>query len=232
MLIIGNGRMATHFSYYLSLLHIPFLQWSRKTHHLCQLPSLIQQATHIVLLISDSAIPTFLNNFKIENKIIIHFSGLLSIPGIYSAHPLMTFTHDLYKKECYQQIPFILEEGSLPIAKLLPKIPNQAYYIPSHLKDFYHALCVISNNFSCLLWQKLFQEIKNTFHLPQEIILPFLQQSFHNLQKNPHGSLTGPLARGDFNTINKHLLALKNDDFQDIYQAFVNYYKTQQRGIE
>ncbi len=225
-LIIGNGRMASHFCHYLKLLSLPFLQWARKTHSIADLQLSLNKATHIVVLISDSSIPTFINNLTLsEKKIIIHFSGMLSIPNAYSAHPLMTFSHDLYDKHGYEQIPFILEEGSPNLSTLLPGLPNQGYFIPPALKPFYHALCVMSNNFTCLLWQKINHELSHSLNLPPEIILPYITQTFKNLTYNPHGSLTGPLVRGDKVTINKHLAALESDDFLEIYQAFVNYYQ-------
>lgn len=225
-LIIGNGRMASHFCHYLNLLGLPFLQWSRKTHITSDLTLNIRKASHIIVLISDSSIPHFLNNLKADSdKVIVHFSGMLSLSGIYSAHPLMTFSYDLYDVATYQQVPFILEEGAPPLNSLLPGLPNQGYYIKPHLKPYYHALCVMSNNFSCLLWQKLFQEISNTFNLPIEIVFPYLMQSFKNLQSNPQGALTGPLVRGDNITINKHLFALEGDNFLGIYQSFVDYFQ-------
>lgn len=224
-LVIGSGRMATHFCHYLSLLNLPFATWSRRLNQEDELPSLSESCSHVLLLISDSAIEEFVNRREyLTNKTLIHFSGQLSLPNIYSTHPLMTFSHSLYNLENYLQIPFILEENGPNLTDLLPGINNPYYKIPSSLKSYYHALCVLSGNFSCILWQKFYHEIDKRFHLPREIIFPYLKQTMSNLIDSPQGALTGPLARGDQKTITANLNALKNDEFQEIYQAFVNVF--------
>jgi predicted short-subunit dehydrogenase-like oxidoreductase (DUF2520 family) len=223
-LIIGNGRMATHFCHYLQLLHIPYTQWFRKQSSQ-RLIERLSTATHIIVLIKDDAISDFVDNLAIKNKTFVHFSGRLSLKNCYSAHPLMTFTPVLYDLQKYQSIPFITEQNGPAFSELLPGIPNQAYAIPSELKNYYHAMCVISGNFSCILWQKLFHELQHTFNLPPEIAKPYLQQSFENIANNPFASLTGPLARKDHTTIQENLNSLENDPFLAVYQAFIKVFE-------
>ncbi len=225
-LIVGSGRMAKHFCHYLSLLDIPYLQWSRNNQSEKDLQTLISQASHIILLISDSQIENFAQKInKQEHQTLIHFSGQLSLEHVYSAHPLFTFTHELYDKENYVQIPFILEENSKPLSELLPGIVNSSYHIPKALKAYYHAMCVLSANFTCILWQKFFHELENTLALPASVGLPYLEQTLRNLSKNPKGALTGPLARKDEKTIQANLQALANDNFQEVYQSFVKIFQ-------
>lgn len=225
-LVIGSGKMATHFCHYLSLLSLPYLQWSRKTQSLADLQTKSSQASHIIVLISDTHIPSLIDTLTLNtHTVLVHFSGMLSLTKGYSAHPLMTFSSDLYDLERYKEIPFILEQGSPPLSTLLPGLPNPSYFIPKERKPFYHALCVMSNNFSCLLWNKIFTDISTTLNLPKDIVLPYLKQTFSNIAKNPQGALTGPLARGDEVTIHKHIEALQEDNFSEIYQAFVNFYQ-------
>jgi predicted short-subunit dehydrogenase-like oxidoreductase (DUF2520 family) len=225
-LIIGSGRMAKHFCHYLSLVHIPYRQWSRSKQSEQELQTLAQESTHIILLISDSQIEAFAKKInRNDHQILIHFSGQLSLPHIYSAHPLNTFSHELYAKEDYVCTPFILEENGKTFDELLPGLANASYYIPSALKSYYHAMCVLSANFTCILWQKFFHELENTLSLSPSIGLPYLQQTMHNLLKNPQGALTGPLARNDQKTIQANLHALENDKFLDVYQSFVKIFQ-------
>ncbi len=225
-LVIGSGRMAMHFCHYLTLLNIPYHQWSRKTHSHNQLNVFLQSASHILLLISDSQIATFANNLNInKNQILLHFSGQLSLDNIIGIHPLGTFSSQLYEKENYLSIPFIVEENSPPISTLLPLLPNQSYAISKELKAYYHALCVLSSNFSCILWQKFFHELQHTLNLSPTVGQSFLKQTFLNLSHNPNGALTGPLVRGDQETIKANLTALKDDKFLNVYQSFVDLFK-------
>lgn len=118
-------------------------------------------------------------------------------------------------------MPFICDENSPAFNLLLPEINNPHFKIPENLKSFYHALCVLSGNFTVLLWQKFFSELEGKLHIPKEQAYPFLQQVVANLLSHPEKALTGPLVRKDYKTIEGHLAALKDDPFEGVYQAFL-----------
>jgi predicted short-subunit dehydrogenase-like oxidoreductase (DUF2520 family) len=225
--ILGDGRVATHFCHYFTLLAIPYTQWSRRADpDFQQLESITHHAERILILVKDAAIIEFVERFPfLKSKTCIHFSGQLSTPFIASAHPLMTFNPTLYDLATYQKIPFILEKSGHAFAELLPNLSNPHYYIPTELKSFYHALCVMSGNFTAILWQKFFTELETTFQLPKALLHPYMQQIFHNLQQQPELALTGPLIRNDQKTIAANLQALQHDPFQKIYQVFVETYQ-------
>lgn len=224
-LIIGNGRVAKHFLHYFSLLKLPVSNWHR-TQSAKTLTEKIKQASHILLLISDQAIEKFIAQFLQNPKVfLIHFSGSLLTTKAYSAHPLMTFGDQLYELEHYQNIPFILEEQAPSFKKLLPGLANKHFILPQKFKAKYHALCVLSGNFSCLLWQKLFSSLEKEFKFPPSIAFPYLLQQTKNLFLNYKNALTGPLVRNDNITLKKNLAALSNDPFQDIYKNFINTYQ-------
>ncbi|KPJ67212.1 MAG: hypothetical protein AMJ43_04900 [Coxiella sp. DG_40] len=224
-LIVGSGRLALHFCNYLKLLNLLFTQWSRKNNTQSQLEKFSKECTHVLLLINDEAVENFiLNNSFLLNKCCMHCSGSLVLDNIYSAHPLMTFGKELYNLTTYLQIPFILEENSPNFEELLPRLPNKSYKIPNHLKSFYHTLCVLSGNFTCLLWQKFFSELETTFKLPREIGYPYLKQVTKNIEQQ-QDILTGPLVRGDWQTISANLDALYDDPYREVYQAFVNVFQ-------
>ncbi len=226
-LIIGSGRMASHFVHYLSLLNLPYRTWSRNTAAQESLTHALEHASHIVVLIKDSAIIPFVNTWQTTypNKRWVHFSGQLTIPHIIDCHPLMTFTEQLYDLATYQAVPFILSDKQQDFTHILPGLPNSVHIIEPHLKTYYHALCVISGNFTCLVWQKLFAALKDTLQIPPATAIPYLKQIMQNIVTDPTGCLTGPLVRGDQATINAHQQALQADDFLPIYQAVVHYFK-------
>lgn len=226
-LIIGNGRVATHFHHYLSLLNLCFSTWHRRQ-PITELNQKLSHATHVLLLITDNAIESFVKKYRNKNNLIwIHFSGALVSDDIYGAHPLMTFNQHHYSIEAYQKISFVIDQDAPAFQTLLPGFPNQHVYLHKNKKEKYHALCVLSANFSCLLWQKLLSDFQDEFHFPADIAHPFLLQQAQNLLTDFRSALTGPLIRGDKTTIEKNLQALKGDAFQAVYQAFVNCYKGQ-----
>jgi len=225
-LLLGSGRVARHFQRYFDLLQIPYKTWSRRDPQAPSLEALSETASPILLLLSDPAIAGFIEEYPfLQGKKLVHFSGSLSLPGVYAAHPLMSAAAGLLDLAGYQKIPFFLAKDSPDLAELLPGLPNPSYRLPPQERAYYHALCVLSGNFTVLLWQKIFQEFEARFQVPKEGAYPYLQQVLGNLMENPQQALTGPLVRKDHSAIAAHLAALENDPFQGVYQAFVDAYR-------
>jgi predicted short-subunit dehydrogenase-like oxidoreductase (DUF2520 family) len=238
-LIIGDGRVAKHIARYFELESIAYTQWSRNGSRpkeaagskaddlgsLNRLRDLASSASHILLLISDRAIESFYNEHPfLHGKVCVHFSGSLVLPRIHGAHPLMTFSLEPYDLDTYRRIPFVIEKGSSGFEQLLPGLTNPHFALDPQYKPLYHALCVMSGNFTVILWEKVFSEFEKTLGLKREVLLPYLSQVTENLARsNPGASvLTGPLARGDRGVIEKHLSTLGSDPFANVYQAFVD----------
>jgi len=223
-LIIGNGRVARHTACYFDFLGISYTQWHRGMTEE-DLRAKAAAASHILVLIRDDAIADFaLFHLSGFSAVKIHFSGALVAAGIYGAHPLMTFGPELYTRDKYQSIPFIIEDDAPDFAALLPGLPNTHARIKKSDKAKYHALCAMAGNFSCLLWQKLMDSFAQDFGLPPEAAQAYLRQQTDNLISDYTSALTGPLVRGDGATVQKHLAALKGDPFHDVYQSFIAAY--------
>jgi hypothetical protein len=224
-LIIGNGRVARHFQYYFSLLQFPFSNWHRQE-PFSKLQQQIKLSSHILLLISDHSIDDFiLKNLKNMKALLIHFSGSLATEYAHGTHPLMTFSENLYALEKYKTIPFVIDQDAPDFSVLFPNLPNPFVRLDKRLKAKYHALCVLSGNFSCMLWQKLFNTFEEEFKLSSEIAHPYFLQQTENIFKNSKTALTGPLVRNDIHTIEKNLAALDSDPFQEVYEVFVKCYQ-------
>jgi hypothetical protein len=219
--IIGNGRIAKHFCHYFNLLHLPYRHWYRQSP--TPLADTVAKASHLLILINDAQVDDFIEqNPCLAEKKRVHFSGCLVTSQAYGAHPLQTFSHELYTLDQYQLIPFIIEQEGPVFNEILPGLPNPHFVIAKQFKPYYHALCVMANNFTTILWQKLFQEFGNKLAIPPECALPLLKQTAANLMANYETALTGPLARNDSRTLANNLTALANDPFLTIFQAFVS----------
>jgi predicted short-subunit dehydrogenase-like oxidoreductase (DUF2520 family) len=235
LLLIGSGRLSRHLARYFDLLNLSYRQWNRRTGTVGELRSEIANSSHLLLAISDSAIESFLQTHQdwCVGKTCVHFSGSLSTPLAIGAHPLMTFSSgDFYDLPTYQKIPFILDSQKTEFQKLLPGLPNPHFAIPAKAKALYHAWCVMSGNFTVILWEKFFAELEGRWELPRTVAYPYLQQIALNLQTasafSPNASvLTGPLARRDHATIERNLASLKDSSFLNIYQAFADLFAAQ-----
>jgi 2-dehydropantoate 2-reductase len=228
-LLLGDGRMARHVAHYLRLLKLPFETWKRADGPLA-LEASAEPTTHVLVLVSDDSIESVLKAFPfLSKRVCVHFSGAVTTPLAVGAHPLMTFSQTLYSLDEYRRIPFVIERGT-EMRDILPCLPNPSFEIDPEDKPLYHALCAMAGNYTVLLWEKVFAEFESELGFPKTALIPYLERIAKNLAESKSSVLTGPLARGDRETIEKHLHALGGDPYADVYRAFVSAYGRTQGG--
>jgi hypothetical protein len=221
-LIIGDGKVARHFEHYFTLKNINSISWSRKRNSVEELQTFFNEVQVILLLIADSAIESFIReNPFLNQKPCVHFSGSLTTKHAWGAHPLNTFPAGRYSLDVYEKTFFVCEKSDWPFEKLFPALRNPVVYLSKEKKVLYHALCVMTGNFTSILWKKGFEEFEGQLDLGRNPLIPYLQTITNNLIQDSNHALTGPLARRDITMIEKHLEALEHDAFQNIYRAFV-----------
>lgn len=157
---------------------------------------------------------------------VVHCSGALSTDilepakklgaQVGSFHPLQTFAS---VKQAIENIPgstFAVETEE----PLLNTLKNMATVLDGHWielkatdKIVYHAAAVIACNYLVTL-VKLATDLWQSFNIPQsqatQALLPLLRGTIHNIDTvGIPQCLTGPIARGDIETIKKHLDALQ-----------------------
>lgn len=221
ILLIGSGKLAKHLSHWFNLNSnhsAKFLNWDRH-----QDPHAIHryaaEATHVWLAISDSAIVPFFEKYLAGHDArVIHFSGALHDPRLVSAHPLMSFTDDLYADDFYPHIQFALT-GCDSLAEALPGFSNPWFPLKAEIKPLYHALCVTAGNFPQILWNEVYK-IASAQNLPAEAFDLYIQQITQNFLNLKEAALTGPLVRKDVSTTEKNMTALAGTPLQSIYQSF------------
>ena len=230
--IIGKGRVGSHFSYYFSLMGIPHKVWCRKSEE--NLSYVFSSCDIILLAVNDDSIIPLINNNPIltTKKICIHFSSTINSKNTFSFHPLMSFGKKLYELSLYKSICFVTKEKSFSFKNFFPKLPNKSIRMDKSETPYYHALCVIANNFTTLIWQKFFNEMKK-YNISKESIMPFFSQTFENIKSHLNDSLTGPLSRKDHQTIALNIEALraKNDSFLKIYESFVSTHTNEKMDV-
>ena len=101
-------------------------------------------------------------------------------------------------------------------ASIIPLKPKQ--------KTKYHAAAVIASNYLITLaatGTKLLQEAGIEATTAKLLIQQLMQSSLNAFEKakTPEEALTGPLARGDINTIKHHLATLEETHIRDFYCA-------------
>lgn len=232
LLLIGDGRLATHLACYFSQLGLPHAHWSRRANAEGRCPELhrmVHPRTHALLAISDAAIDLFVTTCAdLRKPLRVHFSGHLVTPLSVGVHPLFSFADTLYPREVYERIPFVLDRGAPSLDALIPGLPNAAVFIDPEQRARYHALCVLAGNFTTLLWRKFFFELDAELGIAREQALPYLESITRGLA-GTGSPLSGPLSRGDHATIQRNLEALAGDPFEAVYRAFLAAYEGQGR---
>jgi predicted short-subunit dehydrogenase-like oxidoreductase (DUF2520 family) len=220
VLLAGSGRLAKHLKFWNSLNSSPLAlaEWNRSQSSET-FQSLAQEATHIWLAVSDSAIAD-LCGLVPAGKSIVHFSGAINVKGAACAHPLMSFPNELLTAEVYPNIHFAIT-GAGTLDELLPGFSNPFTSLSAEKKAYYHALCVLAGNFPQLIWsrtQKQMQELS----IPEEAFQIYIKQITENFIRLGESAVTGPLVRRDVGTIEKNISALDRDPaLKNIYSAFV-----------
>jgi 2-dehydropantoate 2-reductase len=230
LLLIGDGRLVRHLGYYFDQLGLRRAVWSRRMQAAGRCPelqALVHSGTRALLAISDAAIEPFVSTHpELWNVVRIHFSGRLASDLAIGAHPLFSFAGTLYERELYSRIPFIIDRDAPPLAFLIPGLPNPSFFIEPERRARYHALSVMAGNFTTLLWMKFFFELDRELGITREHALPYLESITRGLA-GKGAPLSGPLSRGDHDTLQRNLDALHGDPFEDVYRAFVAAFERQ-----
>jgi len=216
--LVGRGRVARHMARYLELEGQPFTSWHRG---LSSRPvDALRTADIVLLAISDDALVGFIaDNPAFGDRPLVHFSGSLTIDGAAGFHPLMTFGPEYYDLETYRSIPFVVERGGPLFREVFPHLRNESHIIDPALKPLYHALCVLSGNFTTILWTKVMRDFESKLGLPSDVLRPYLERTAANTLANGRASLTGSLSRGEHGTIARDLDGLAGDPYREVYLA-------------
>jgi predicted short-subunit dehydrogenase-like oxidoreductase (DUF2520 family) len=218
-LLVGNGRLSRHLQHYFDLEGIRWRLWARAVGQ--PLEGSLDGVRAVLVLIADDAVEGFLGcHAAAGGPPWVHCSGSLASPLATGVHPLMTFGDELYDHAVYRSMAFVCDRGGRPFEELFPQLPNPHFTIDPASRPLYHALCAMAGNFTTLLWQHAFAAFEERLELPRTALYPYLDRVAANLERSA-SPLTGPLARDDRRTIERHLAALAGDPFQAVYSSFV-----------
>ncbi len=248
ILLVGNGRLATTLFNALQggdpeASHGDIRRWRRPSSFSPSSLSLKQvireeNPSHIYLAVSDTALHDLAEQHRedFKGRTVVHFAGSLSsFSGIHAAHPLSTFSSRETPMSAteFERVPFILDRGAPAFSSLFPTLQNASFEMDPAMRGYYHALCVMSGNFTVLLWEAAAQRFEHELGVPMSALDVYREQIFKNLEQasrtqNSKSVLTGPLARGDMKTVDSHLESLsrqKESALLEIYRGFVKLHQ-------
>ncbi|MBF0301547.1 MAG: DUF2520 domain-containing protein [Desulfamplus sp.] len=179
----------------------------------------------------------------ISSKTIFHCSGALSSCVLSSAsdkgantgsiHPLQSFApYDPEQKSPFAGINVSVEgnEKAVIIGKELIHALGANYFtIPTKAKTLYHAAAVVASNYLVTLEHFAFELLKEASLSEQkayEILDPLIQGTLSNIKtRGAVAALTGPIARGDAQIVEKHLSNINErlPEFSKLYRVMGKY---------
>jgi predicted short-subunit dehydrogenase-like oxidoreductase (DUF2520 family) len=168
-------------------------------------------------------------------NIILHCSGLHTAAilqsaknhGCYTAsiHPLRSFADPL---QSYQAFPGTYcalegdEAGLLETRKLFESFGGIVFSIASDEKALYHAASVFASNYTVTLYAvatQLLQDAQVSPEIASAMTQNLMQGTLNNLayHTDPAQALTGPILRGDEQTLRAHLKSLQPATLKQLY---------------
>lgn len=252
ILLVGRGRVAKFFESYFhrQTIQTPNLvsqlqTWNRALG--AEFRDIVNEynPTHVWLAISDDALEEFIkqNSESLKQTLNVHFSGsrgriTFGLCVAHPAHPLTTFKVTNFNDPAaltllqnFEKVPFCLSNNSPPLQTLMPGFENESFTLDDSNRVLYHSYCSIAGNLTSLIWEEVERRWTKNLGLSREWLGPYRNQIFENLSNRQEGEsvLTGPLVRGDQQTLAKQTAALMEasdpslakllDVAQDLYRT-------------
>lgn len=175
------------------------------------------------------------NQFLKKGSIIVHCSGSLTSEAllvaknsgchIASIHPMRSFAKPELSVEQYKGTYCAIEGDNIAIpiiSALFNSIGSITYEINKEKKSLYHAAGVIASNYLVTLSKQALLCMESAGvedEIAMRVITNIMRGTVTNLEntQSPEHSLTGPIQRGDVNTVKKHMEAFECNEQQKLY---------------
>lgn len=208
------------------------------------LPELPTDLTMLFIATSDDAIAAIAEDLAQisrirHNMVVAHTSGALSsavlaelqpfTENLASFHPVQTFSGADGEWQRLFGIYYGLEGSRPALARLqdvVHALKGKSFLIPSEMKTIYHIGCVFASNYLIGLLDCASQIMEIAGFSRQnaiEILEPLVFATLQNVKQfGPENAITGPIVRGDIQTLQRHLTVLREQApaLVPYYQAF------------
>ena len=155
---------------------------------------------------------------------IAHVSGATPLTALdphstrFGLHPLQTFTRDRGPEQldgAWAAITGESDDAQVRGRWLADQLGLRAFDMTEKSRVLYHAGAVMASNYLVTLFRAAARMV-TTAGAPEEVLLPLMRRTMDN-----GFDLTGPIARGDWATVDAHLDAIRRStpDLEPMYRA-------------
>jgi predicted short-subunit dehydrogenase-like oxidoreductase (DUF2520 family) len=170
-------------------------------------------------------------------KIVLHSSGALTSDVLSplkrkgastaSLHPMMTFVPGATPR--MEEVPFAVEGDSRAVAvarRIVRDLGAESFTIKKTAKPLYHALGSFSSPLivaALVTAERVGRNAGLSASQTRRVMGPILRQTFKNYEeRGAAAAFSGPIKRGDVNTVLRHLKELKRvPGASEVYRALV-----------
>jgi predicted short-subunit dehydrogenase-like oxidoreductase (DUF2520 family) len=220
-----------------------------------KLKEAVQEADCILITTPDDSISSACWEIAlcpaIKGKFVFHMSGAGGLDLLESAkkagaavasiHPLQSFSSI---DQAIKNIPGSYfgitadKKAQLPAKNIIRDLGGIPIFISSDQKPLYHAAACFASNYLVSLMntvESIYQAIGMNEKDAKKAYLPLVYGSLKNINNSGSiTSLTGPIARGDFGTIKKHITAINKNlpQYSSLYSSLglITVKVAQQKG--
>jgi len=155
---------------------------------------------------------------------VAHVSGATPLAALdphvrrFSVHPLQTLVRTRGPEQLDGAWGAVTAEDddararALWLAETLGLTP---FPLADDQRALYHAGCAVASNFLVTLYRAASQLVERA-GAPPEALVPLMERTIEN-----GFELTGPISRGDWETVERHRVALDGSGFEQAYDALV-----------
>ena len=168
-----------------------------------------------------------------KNQVVLHLSGSLPYDIIQflnshtgSLHPLKSFADPIDSAKTIKNTLFTFDGDNAAFDTLLPiikKIGCKLVRINSADKPLYHLAAVLTSNYTVTLFdisEHILRHIGFSKGEAKEALMSLLKGVIYNIEtKDAEGALTGPILRGDSNTVKLHIQNITDENIKTIYKS-------------
>jgi len=183
----------------------------------------LADADLVLLAVPDAAIADVAQRVEI-GPWVAHISGATSLRALdphvrrFSVHPLQTLTRERGAEQldgAWAAVTAETEEARAAARWLANTLGLHTFDLADADKPLYHAGAAMASNFLVTLHAAAARLLEES-HAPPEALIPLMTRTIEN-----GFVLTGPIARGDWSTVEAHLRALEEraPDLVPLYRA-------------
>ncbi len=241
VVVIGSGNVAQHLiTVFEQSAKVELVQaYARHPKHIAHLlpaskitvdVNYLAEADAYIIAVTDDAIAEVSTQLPFTGRLVVHTSGSVAMEqlsannrrGVF--YPLQTFSKN--KAVNFKQVPLCIEAENEADMQLLEQlataVSDNVYHISSVQRQALHVAAVFVSNFTNHMYT-LGHNICRENNISFNILKPLIQETAAKVMElEPAQAQTGPAARHDAATIQRHLNFLEDENQKTIYKLLTD----------